>query len=88
MHGLNGHAFRTWTSETSGRFWLADEDLLPANLKRARVLTFNYNATVTALFGKTSSDRILQHAHTLVAELVADREVGWIDVLRRWWWRC
>ena len=75
VHGLNGHAIRTWTSETSEKFWLGDEDLLPANLKRARVLTFNYNATVTALFGKTSSERILQHAHTLVAELVADRDV-------------
>jgi hypothetical protein len=28
------------------------------------------------LLGRTSSDRILQHAQTLVAELVADREVG------------
>lgn len=44
------------------------------------MLTFNYNATVTALFGSTSSERILQHAHTLVAELVADRQVsdGWV----------
>jgi hypothetical protein len=25
--------------------------------------------------GRTSSDRIMQHAQTLVAELVADREV-------------
>ena len=51
--------------------------MLPANLKSARVLTFGYNATVAAMFGKTSSDRILQHAHTLVAELVADREVSY-----------
>ena len=51
------------------------------NVKRARVLTFNYNATVSALFGKTSSDRILQHAHTLVAELVADREVRLIFLM-------
>lgn len=28
------------------------------------------------MFGKASSDRILQHAQTLVAELVADREVS------------
>ena len=28
------------------------------------------------MFGKTSSDRILQHAYTLVAQLVADREVS------------
>ena len=44
-------------------------------MKRSRILTFSYNAAVTALFGKTSSDRTMQHAHTLVAELVADREL-------------
>ena len=30
---------------------------------------------MTALFGRASADRILQHAQTLVAELVADREL-------------
>jgi len=34
-----------------------------------------YNANVTALLGDTSSDRILQHAQTLVAQLEADRSV-------------
>jgi protein SERAC1 len=75
VHGLNGDAFKTWTTTESNKFWLGDFDLLPANLKQARILTFSYNASVTALFGKTSSDRILQHAHTLIAELIADREV-------------
>lgn len=56
--------------------WLKDPNLLPSNLKNSRILTYGYNANVTAMFGKTSSDRILQHAHTLVAELVADREVS------------
>jgi protein SERAC1 len=49
--------------------------MLPANLKQARILTYGYDAAVTAFFGKTSSDTILEHAHTLVAELVADRKV-------------
>lgn len=56
--------------------WLKDLDLLPFNLKNSRILTYGYNANLTAMFGKTSSDRILQHAYTLVAELVADREVS------------
>jgi hypothetical protein len=47
----------------------------PSNLKNSRILTYGSNAMVTAVLGKTSSDRILQHAHTLVAQLVADREV-------------
>ena len=76
VHGLNGHPFRTWTTEKTRKFWLQDNDLLPSNLKRARILTFGYNAAVTAVLGKTSSDRILQHAQTLIAELVADREVS------------
>lgn len=75
VHGLNGHPFKTWTTQNTNKFWLGDSDLLPSNLKRARILTFGYNAAVTALLGKTSSDRIMQHAQTLIAELVADREV-------------
>ncbi|KAF2280399.1 ribonuclease-like protein p/mrp subunit [Westerdykella ornata] len=74
VHGLNGHPFKTWTTDKTKKCWLKDADLLPYNLKEARILTYGYHATVAALFGKTSSDRILQHAQTLVAELVADRE--------------
>jgi len=76
VHGLNGHPVKTWTTEKSKKFWLKDADLLPSNLKSARILTFGYNAAVAALLGRTSSDRILQHAQTLIAELVADREVS------------
>jgi hypothetical protein len=50
--------------------------MLPKALKNARILTFGYNANVTSLLGSTSSDRVLQHAQTLVAELVADRAVS------------
>ncbi len=49
--------------------------MLPAHLKQSRILTYGYDAAVTAFFGKTSSDTILEHAHTLLAELVADRQV-------------
>ena len=75
VHGLNGDPLRTWTTEGSEKLWLKDPSLLPSNLKNSRILTYGYNAMVTAVLGKTSSDRILQHAQTLVAELVADREV-------------
>ncbi|MCJ1393162.1 hypothetical protein MMC18_006034 [Xylographa bjoerkii] len=74
VHGLNGDPFRTWTTEGSEKMWLKDPSLLPSNLKNSRILTYGYNAMVTAVLGKASSDRILQHAQTLVAELVADRE--------------
>ena len=75
VHGLNGDPIRTWTTEGSNKCWLKDPDLLPAHLKRSRVLTYGYDAAVAVIFGKTSSDRILQHAQTLIAGLVADREV-------------
>jgi protein SERAC1 len=50
--------------------------MLPGALRNARILSFGYNANVTSLFGSTSSDRILQHAQTLVAQLEANRSVN------------
>ena len=82
VHGLNGDPFKTWTTEGSEKMWLKDPDLLPSNLKNSRILTYGYNAMVTAVLGKTSSDRILQHAQTLVAELVADREVSLLSRMK------
>ncbi|MCJ1260408.1 hypothetical protein MMC22_000269 [Lobaria immixta] len=73
IHGLNGHALKTWTSEESQSSWLQDKEMLPKILRNARILTWGYDANVTALLGSTSSDRILQHAQTLVANLEADR---------------
>lgn len=78
VHGLNGDPFRTWTTKESNKMWLKDPGLLPSNLKNSRILTYGYNAVVASMFGKVSSDRILQHAQTLVAELVADREVSFV----------
>jgi protein SERAC1 len=76
VHGLDGDALRTWTSDKNKICWLNHQDLLPKHLREARILTWGYNANVTSLKGKiTSSDRILQHAHTLIAQLQADREV-------------
>ena len=48
--------------------WL--RDLLPKNIHGARVVTYGYNA-----HGNLSTDRIQQHAHTLIAELQADRRL-------------
>lgn len=49
--------------------------MLPKAIPNARILTWGYNADVHAFLGHTSSDRIMQHAHTLVAQLQTDREV-------------
>ena len=49
--------------------------MLPKALPNARIMAWGYNADVHAFRGNTSSDGILQHAQTLVAQLQADREV-------------
>lgn len=75
VHGLNGDVVKTWTSENI--CWLNHPDFLPKYVKRARVLAWGYNANISSLTGKTtSSERILQHAQTLIAQLHADRDVS------------
>lgn len=41
VHGLGGHAYKTWTAE-SGHMWLKDS--LPAHFPRARIMTFSYDS--------------------------------------------
>ncbi|KAL8780804.1 MAG: hypothetical protein Q9213_006305 [Squamulea squamosa] len=82
VHGLNGGALKTWTSDKGNICWLSNGILMPKYLPNARVLSWGYNANVSSAQGRTtSSDRILQHAQTLVADLHADREVGALRAL-------
>ncbi|RLL97496.1 hypothetical protein CFD26_104983 [Aspergillus turcosus] len=74
VHGLNGDAVKSFTSSKTHSLWLGDEDMLPRDVPDCRVLTFSYPASVVDVFGRTSSDTILQHATTLVQELAADRQ--------------
>ncbi|KAK2736912.1 hypothetical protein FQN57_000515 [Myotisia sp. PD_48] len=74
VHGLNGHATKTWTSQ--GICWLNHPEFLPKFVKNARVLTWGYNANISTLYGKhAGSDRILQHSQTLIADLDTDRDL-------------
>lgn len=76
VHGLNGDNIKSWTSKAKDSCWLNHPSFLPKYIDRGRVLTWGYNANISTLMGKTtSSDRILQHAQTLIAELHADRDV-------------
>ena len=77
IHGLNGGALRTWTTPDTGICWLSDPRFLPRYVKNARVLVWGYDANLSLLTGDTTSEeRIHHHAHTLVANLAADRRVG------------
>lgn len=74
VHGLGEEQTEAWTHPESGIFWL--RDLLPTARLRARILTFGYQADTSSFFGSASSERILQRAITLVAELQADRDLS------------
>ncbi|KAK3935857.1 Alpha/Beta hydrolase protein [Diplogelasinospora grovesii] len=77
VHGLNGDACRTWTARVKKVCWLNDAEFLPKYVRNARVLTWGYNASFSSLTGdRPSKDRIHQHAHTLVANLAADRQLA------------
>lgn len=69
VHGLYGNALQTWTSDQSKALWLRDAEMLPKVIPNARILTWGYNADVHAF------NHVMQHAHTLVAQLQTDREV-------------
>ena len=79
VHGLNGDRLRTWTTQSGSPqvCWLSHSDFLPRYIPGARVLTWGYNANVSSFGSKVaSSERLLQHAQTLVAQLCADRDVS------------
>lgn len=76
MHGLNGDPQRTWTSEETSVFWPAQ--LLPPILEeeKVRIMVYGYDADVTSFTDGVSRDKIHNHAEHLVAELAANRRVG------------
>ncbi|KAI1947903.1 hypothetical protein LOZ57_003055 [Ophidiomyces ophidiicola] len=76
VHGLNGSAYETWTTKKSDIFWPAD--LLPKTLpaQQLRILTYGYNANVTAFLDGTSKDKIHNHAEHLAAHLFANRNLN------------
>ncbi|KEF62422.1 uncharacterized protein A1O9_00394 [Exophiala aquamarina CBS 119918] len=75
VHGLNGHPHNTWSTTKPDVFWPAD--LLPAALEdqRPRILTYGYDANVTAFTDGVSKDKIHNHAEHLASRLVANRSL-------------
>ncbi|KAL8753236.1 MAG: hypothetical protein Q9184_005482 [Pyrenodesmia sp. 2 TL-2023] len=73
VHGLDGHPYRTWTSDEGHIFWPAD--LLPAAVAedKARVLVYGYDADLASTADGLSKDKIHNHAEQLVAVLSASR---------------
>ncbi|KAK0750309.1 Alpha/Beta hydrolase protein [Schizothecium vesticola] len=77
VHGLGGGVRRTWTARQNKVCWLEDAEFLPKYIKNARILAWGYNASYSSLTGENpSQNRIHDHAHTLVANLAADRRLN------------
>ncbi|KAM5450150.1 hypothetical protein MaudCBS49596_004524 [Microsporum audouinii] len=74
VHGLNGTSYHTWaTKKPQEVFW--PSDLLPDALRglEVRILTYGYDANVTAFTGGTSKDKLHNHAEHLISKLFALR---------------
>ncbi|KAL9624502.1 MAG: hypothetical protein Q9160_001166 [Pyrenula sp. 1 TL-2023] len=75
VHGLNGHPYNTWATHKPDVYW--PNELLPQTLdqQRIRILTYGYDAGVTAFTDGTSKDKIHNHAEHLAGKLVANRSL-------------
>ncbi|KAF8541495.1 hypothetical protein BDD12DRAFT_878614 [Trichophaea hybrida] len=71
VHGLGGHAYKTWTHLKTGKLWL--KDMLPneEKFRGARVFTYGYDAR-TAFTNSLSS--ILDISNNLVADLAGEMQ--------------
>ena len=71
IHGLDGHWKSSWTSE-NGVYW--PQDLLPATVPQARVLSYGYDARTS---GSTplSEQYLHDHAYELIGSLAMKREM-------------
>lgn len=78
VHGLNGDAIQTWTSNDGKTCWL--KELLPAYLETATIVSWGYNANVSSFKDREMSrEDISGHAQTLVSQLHAYRAVRMVS---------
>ncbi|KAK5658395.1 hypothetical protein OQA88_2372 [Cercophora sp. LCS_1] len=70
VHGLTGDRESTWTADGQSTPW--PKTLLPPKLKKARILTYGYDAYIVRK-GVASSNRLIDHATNLLNDLTTDR---------------
>jgi pimeloyl-ACP methyl ester carboxylesterase len=70
VHGLTGNCELTWTARGQKQSW--PELLLPVALKKARILTYGYDAYVLRA-SVASSNRLIDHSKNLLIDLVQER---------------
>jgi hypothetical protein len=64
VHDIYGDSHESWTDPRTGANWL--RDFLPEYIRVARVLTYGYNSTSTALFSNDGADAVRGMAESLV----------------------
>ncbi|KAF2241532.1 hypothetical protein BU26DRAFT_525046 [Trematosphaeria pertusa] len=74
VHGLHGNKETTWTATTKDGKVLWPRDLLPQDIKEARILTWGYDSHITHFWTKTSLGNVDTHARNLCADLSSLRE--------------
>ncbi|EXF73898.1 hypothetical protein CFIO01_07363 [Colletotrichum fioriniae PJ7] len=72
VHGLKGHREKTWTAEKASEPW--PKTLLPSEIPNARVLAYGYDADVAKATEVVSTNRIRDHAATLLKRLANFRD--------------
>ena len=70
IHGLDGHPIESWEAGPGGKLWL--KDFLPGDVRRARILTYGYDA-YTRNREQLTDQSIYSHAENLVALVAANR---------------
>jgi hypothetical protein len=69
IHGLGGHAFKTWT-DSDGHLWLRDS--LPRHIPTARIMTYGYDSAVA--FGRSRMG-VADFARDLLSRVRIERRV-------------
>jgi hypothetical protein len=73
VHGITGNRETTWTYKNKPPiFW--PKDLLPADLPKARIITFGYDADVIGVLSTAGGNSIRDHG-TSLAEDIAMRRI-------------
>lgn len=73
IHGLNGHAFDTWTHKKSKVMWL--KDLLPELVPNIRIMTYGYNARFLNFAAQQDLRSITKKLLTELVDLRQSEEV-------------
>ncbi|KAK0643989.1 hypothetical protein B0T16DRAFT_392425 [Cercophora newfieldiana] len=79
VHDVHEDSLEAWTDPKSGANWL--RDFLPEDIGVARILTYGYDASASALFASDASETIQGMAESFVQELRANRKLA--GTLRR-----